>query len=68
MASPNKLSRHNNKKKKLLWVFICQRKRAAREIGCRLVEQTVKEELFCLTHPLHEASIEIFPDVQSWLA
>jgi hypothetical protein len=49
-------------------VFIGRRKRAAREIGCRLVEQAAKEKLFCLTHPLHEASIEIFPDVQSWLA
>jgi len=49
-------------------VFICQRKLAAREIGCRLDEQATKEELFCLAHPLHEASIEIFPDLQNWLA
>src|SRR5579884_793455 len=56
------------KEKKLLWMFIGRRKRAVREIGCRLDEQATKEELFCLTHPLHKARIEIFPDVQSWLA
>src|SRR5579883_2601633 len=53
--------------KKRLWVVIGRRKRTAREIGCRLDQQATKEELLCLTHPLYQASIEIFPDVQSWL-
>jgi hypothetical protein len=48
-------------------MFICPRKRATRKIGSRLDEQATKKELFCLTHPLHEASLEVFPDVQSWL-
>jgi hypothetical protein len=35
-----------------------RRKLDAREIGSRLDEQATKEELFSLTHPLHEASDE----------